>query len=82
MMMMNDNDHGQDDNDDDSDDDSTHNRVNVHNLAQAANPLFQINRLDQNPRGLLPLVKPIDFKEGTQLQLQRRFFQTAPICIQ
>jgi hypothetical protein len=28
------------------------------------------------------LVKPIDFKEGTQLQLQRRFFQTAPICIQ
>jgi hypothetical protein len=68
-------------------------RVNVHNLAQVANwrslvktflelqtcPLFQINILDQNPLGLLPLVKSINLKEGTQLQLQRRFYQTAPI---
>jgi hypothetical protein len=69
-------------------------RVNVHNLAQAANmrrlvktslelqscPLFQINRLRQNPLGLWPLVKSINLKEGTRLQLQRRFYQTAPIC--
>jgi hypothetical protein len=70
------------------------NRVNVHNLAKAANwrslvktslelqlcPLFQINRLDQNHLGLVPLVKSINLKERTQLQLQRRFYQTAPIC--
>jgi hypothetical protein len=68
-------------------------RVDVLNLAQTANgrgltksslelqlcPLFQINRLDQNPLGLLPLVKSINFKEGTRLQLQRRFYQTASI---
>jgi hypothetical protein len=26
------------------------------------------------------LVKSINLKEGTRLQLQRRFYQTAPIC--
>jgi hypothetical protein len=69
-------------------------RVDVHNLAQVANwpslvktslelqscPLYQINRLEQNPIGLLPLVKSINLKEGTRLQLQRRFYQTPPIC--
>jgi hypothetical protein len=67
--------------------------VNVHSLAQAANwrslvktslelqscSLFQIKRLDQN-LGLLPLAKSIYLKEGTRLQLQRRFYQTAPVC--
>jgi hypothetical protein len=66
----------------------------VHNLEQAANwrslvktsleqqscPLSQINRLDQNPLGLLPLAKSINLKEGTRLQLQRCFYQTALIC--
>jgi hypothetical protein len=28
---------------------------------------------------LLPLVKSMNLKEGTRLQLQRRFYQTAPI---
>jgi hypothetical protein len=65
----------------------------VHSLAQAANwcclvktslelqsrPLFQINRLDQNPLGRLPLVKSINLKEETRLQLQRSCYQTAPI---
>jgi hypothetical protein len=35
----------------------------------------------KNPLDLLPLVKSINLKEGTRLQLQRHFFyQTAPIC--
>jgi hypothetical protein len=70
-------------------------RVNVHNLAQVANwrslvktslemqssPLFQINRLDQNPLGLLPLVKSINLKVGTQLQLPDcANLQPAPNC--
>jgi hypothetical protein len=38
------------------------------------------NRLDQNPLRLLPLVKSIILKEGPPLQLQRRLYQTAPIC--
>jgi hypothetical protein len=41
--------------------------------------LFQINRRPKNPLGLLPLVKSVNLKEGTRLQLQRRFYQTAPI---
>jgi hypothetical protein len=61
-------------------------RVNVHNLAQDANWRSLVKRLwscsfklidDQN---LLPLVKSINLKEGTRLQLQRRFYQTSPIC--
>jgi hypothetical protein len=68
-------------------------RVNVPNLAQVPNwrslvktslelqscPLFQINRRPKNPLGLLPLVKSINLKEGTRLQLQRCFYQTASI---
>jgi hypothetical protein len=65
--------------------------LNVHNLAQAANwrslvkkRLWSCNRVpsfklieDQNPLGLLPLVKSNNLKEGTRLQLQRHFYQTA-----
>jgi hypothetical protein len=69
-------------------------RVNVPNLTQVPNwhsliktslelqlcPLFQINRQTKNPLGLWPSVKSITLKEETRLQLQGRFYQTAPIC--
>jgi hypothetical protein len=53
-------------------------------LAQSGKNVFGativFNRLDQNLLGLLPLVKSVNLKEGTRLQLQRRFYQTAPNC--
>jgi hypothetical protein len=65
-------------------------RVNVPNLAQVPNwrslvktslelqscPLFQISWRPKNLLGLLPWVKSMNLKEGTRLQLQRRFYQT------
>jgi hypothetical protein len=70
-----------------------HNRVNVHNLTQDADwrslvktslglqscPLFQINRRPKSPRSVT-FGQVYNLKEGTRLQLQRRFYQTAPIC--
>jgi hypothetical protein len=63
-------------------------RVNVHTIWRSlvktslklqSCPLFHINRQPKNPIGLLPLVKSFNLKEETRLQLQRRFYMTAPI---
>jgi hypothetical protein len=62
-------------------------RVNVHNLAQAANwcslvkNVFGaaiVSHLSNWPK--VTDLGYINLKEGTRLQLQRRFYQTAPIC--